>query len=147
MDVDASVMVKVHIGARVVTFMDETSFIRAIHRQIKLTIQVEGGMVGQKSRRNSGFLPPLAADGVYDHNCAVPSTVRHAGQPQERPSATAQATLSKQLSMTTEQRIYKNQVTRLNLYTLTTEGALSRLSFVFRSVCELGQRCWPVDWP
>ena len=26
-------------------------------------------MVGQKSRRNSGFLPPLAADGVYDHNC------------------------------------------------------------------------------
>ena len=64
MDVDASVMVKVHIGARVVTFMDETSFIRAIHRQIKLTIQVEGGMVGQKSRRNSGFLPHLAADGV-----------------------------------------------------------------------------------
>ncbi len=25
-------------------------------------------MVGQKSRRNSGFLPPLAADGLYDHN-------------------------------------------------------------------------------
>ena len=41
-------------------------------------------MVGQKSRRNSGFLPPLAADGVYDHNCAVPSTVRHAGRAQER---------------------------------------------------------------
>ena len=44
-------------------------------------------MVGQKSRRNSGFLPPLAADGVYDHNCAVPSTVRHAGRLQERPAA------------------------------------------------------------
>ena len=42
------------------------------------TITLEGGMVGQKSRRNSGFLPPLAADRVYDHNGAVPSTVRHA---------------------------------------------------------------------
>jgi hypothetical protein len=41
-------------------------------------------MVGQKSRRNSGFLPPLAADGVYDPSCAVPSTVRHAGRAQER---------------------------------------------------------------
>ena len=41
-------------------------------------------MEAQKCLRNSGFLPPLAADGVYDHNCAVPSTVRHAGQAQER---------------------------------------------------------------
>ena len=47
---------------------------------------IEGGMVGQKSLRNSGFLPPLAADRVYDHNGAVPSTVRHAGRPQERPA-------------------------------------------------------------
>ena len=43
-------------------------------------------MEAQKSCRNSGFLPPLAADGVYDHNCAVPSTVRHAGWAQERPA-------------------------------------------------------------
>ena len=41
-------------------------------------------MEAQKCLRNSGFLPPLAADGVYDHNCAVPSTVRHAGRAQER---------------------------------------------------------------
>ena len=44
-------------------------------------------MEAQKSLRNSGFLPPLAADRVYDHNGAVPSTVRHAGRPQERPAA------------------------------------------------------------
>ena len=35
-------------------------------------------MEAQKSLRNSGLLPPLAADRVYDHNGAVPSTVRHA---------------------------------------------------------------------
>ena len=50
-------------------------------------------MVGQKSRRNSGFLPPLAADGVYDHNCAVPSTVRHAGRAQERLAREVSASL------------------------------------------------------
>ena len=43
-------------------------------------------MEAQKCLRNSGFLPPLAADGVYDHDCAVPSTVRHAGRAQERPA-------------------------------------------------------------
>ena len=43
--------------------------------------------------RNSGFLPPLAADGVYDHNCAVPSTVRHAGRAQERPAREVSASL------------------------------------------------------
>ena len=41
-------------------------------------------MEAQKCLRNSGFLPPLAADGVYDPSCAVPSTVRHAGRAQER---------------------------------------------------------------
>ena len=49
--------------------------------------------MGLKSRRNSGFLPPLAADRVYDHNGAVPSTVRHAGRLQERPAAEVSARL------------------------------------------------------
>ena len=48
--------------------------------------QIGVDMEAQKCLRNSGFLPPLAADGVYDHNCAVPNTVRHAGRPQERPA-------------------------------------------------------------
>jgi len=56
-------------------------------------VALEGGMVGQKSRRNSGFLPPLAADRVYDHNGAVPSTVRHAGRPQDRPAREVSAGL------------------------------------------------------
>ena len=50
-------------------------------------------MEAQKCLRNSGFLPPLAADGVYDHNCAVPNTVRHAGRPQERPAVEVSASL------------------------------------------------------
>ena len=50
-------------------------------------------MEAQKSLRNSGFLPPLAADRVYDHNGAVPSTVRHAGRPQERPAREVSAGL------------------------------------------------------
>ena len=48
-------------------------------------------MEAQKCLRNSGFLPPLAADRVYDHNGAVPSTVRHAGRLQERPAAEVSA--------------------------------------------------------
>ena len=50
-------------------------------------------MEAQKRLRNSGFLPPLAADRVYDHNGAVPSTVRHAGRLQERPADEVSATL------------------------------------------------------
>ena len=50
-------------------------------------------MEAQKCLRNSGFLPPLAADGVYDHNCAVPSTVRHAERAQERPAPEVSAGL------------------------------------------------------
>ena len=50
-------------------------------------------MEAQKCLRNSGFLPPLAADGVYDHDCAVPSTVRHAGRAQERPAREVSASL------------------------------------------------------
>ena len=50
-------------------------------------------MEAQKCLRNSGFLPPLAADGVYDHNCAVPSTVRHAGRAQERLAREVSASL------------------------------------------------------
>ena len=50
-------------------------------------------MEAQKCLRNSGFLPPLAADGVYDHNGAVPSTVRHAGRAQERLAREVSASL------------------------------------------------------
>ena len=58
-------------------------------RPAKLGVDMEA----QKSLRNSGFLPPLAADGVYDHNCAVPSTVRHAGRAQERLAREVSASL------------------------------------------------------
>ena len=44
-------------------------------------------------RTTRGPTPPLAADRVYDHNGAVPSTVRHAGRPQERPAAEVSAGL------------------------------------------------------
>ena len=50
-------------------------------------------MEAQKSLRNSGFLPALAADRVYDHNGAVFSTVRHAGRAQERPAPVVSARL------------------------------------------------------
>ena len=55
-------------------------------------------MEAQKSLRNSPvILPPLTADRVYDHNGAVPSTVRHAGRPQERPAAEVSASLIKKI--------------------------------------------------
>ena len=54
-------------------------------------------MEAQKSLRNSVFLPRLAADGVYEHNCAVPSTVRHAGRAQERPAFEVSARLLSQI--------------------------------------------------
>ena len=56
-------------------------------------LRVGVDMEAQKCLRNSGFLPPLAADGVYDHNCAVPSTVRHAGRAQERLAREVSASL------------------------------------------------------